>query len=304
MNRKNIFACILSLLSISCIAATCAQSKNDQEITITVRNVAFPQEDPEVSDLSPYKDRRERKIIIPVQQSALIMIDLWDTENKRVQKNPLIDQIVQTKIVPLLQAARANNMVVIHAPHRPIGWNGISQMKQPVDLRSATDTARLELPQSIKKQNIRKSQWPPVEFIFRVGEYGEYSRYSNPNYVPYTQIKGIHKAVLPVQRDKEYIESNLNNVNLILKKHNVLHLFYVGFATNQCIVNRPIGIRNMSRLGYNAIILRDATVGSEFKDTWKTLEVTKAAILDIEINNGFSTESEELVRELKKAEKQ
>lgn len=288
---------ILLILSIGCVSATCAQSNN--KITITARNVAFPQEDPEVSDLSSYKDRRERKITIPVQQAALILIDVWDTENKRLN-HPLITKVTEEKIAPLLKVARNNNMVVIHAPHRPIGWDGVSRMKKPADLRGPADTPRSELPEWVKKKTIKKSQWPPVEFIFRVGEYGKYSRYSNPSYVPYTQIKGIHKATLPTKRDKEYIESDRNKINLILKRHKILHLFYAGFGTNQCIVDRPAGIRNMSALGYNVIILRDATIGSEFKNTWETLEVTKAAILDIEINNGFSAKSDELVRELSK----
>ncbi len=59
-----------------------------------------------------------------------------------------------------------------------------------------------------------------------------------------------------------------------------------------CIVSRPVGIRRMAALGYNTIILRDATWGSELPETWKSL--------DIEINNGFSASSEELVTYLKK----
>ncbi|MCW5211341.1 hypothetical protein VU04_00325, partial [Desulfobulbus sp. TB] len=194
---------ILIILSIGCVSTTCAQSDN-KEITITARNVAFPQKDPQIEDLTPYKKRIERELVIPVQQAALILIDVWDTENKRID-HPLIRKVTEEKIAPLLKVARDNNMVVIHAPHRPIGWDGISHMK-PTDLRGPTDTDRSELPEWVKKKTIKKSQWPPVKFIFRVGEYGTYSRYSNPNYVPYTQIKGIHKAALPIKRDKEYIE--------------------------------------------------------------------------------------------------
>ena len=53
-------------------------------------------------------------------------------------------------------------------------------------------------------------------------------------------------------------------------------------------------------IGYNTIILRDATWGSEFAKTWKNMDVTIGAILDIEINNGFSGLSINLIEELKR----
>lgn len=201
------------------------------------------------------------------------------------------------KIAPLLKAAREAAMVVIHAPHRQIGWDGICRQKS-LDLRGPTDTPRSQLPEWVEKKEISPLQWPPIEFVFRVGKYSQYSRFSNPNYIPYTQITGIHKAVLPVKRDREYMASNRNEVQSILRKHRILHLFYAGFSTNQCVVNRPIGIRNMSMMGYNIIILRDATIGSEFANTWKNLDITKGAIVDIEINNGFSTTVDGLLEEL------
>ena len=52
--------------------------------------------------------------------------------------------------------------------------------------------------------------------------------------------------------------------------------------------------------GYNTVILRDATWGPELADTWDTLDVTKGAVLDIEILTGFSALSAELVKELER----
>ena len=157
---------------------------------------------------------------------------------------------------------------------------------------------RDSLPPYIDKTRIPPGQWPPVDFIFRVDRYGQYARNTNPKYSPYTQILGLNPNLKPVRGDKEYIESNLNKIQKIFRDNKILHLIYVGGATNQCIMNRPVGIRNMAAKGYNIIILRDATLGSELADTWDSLEVTKAAVLEIEINYGFSALGSDLVEQL------
>ena len=86
---------------------------------------------------------------------------------------------------------------------------------------------------------------------------------------------------------------------LIFKQNKILHLLYVGEATNQCIVQRDVGIRAMSSRGFNTIIVRGATIGSELHSTIESQQVTEAAILDIEINNGFSVSKDNLLDALK-----
>ena len=136
--------------------------------------------------------------------------------------------------------------------------------------------------------------------MYRVGEYGRFSRNDGPAYMPYGHIKGIHPAALPVKRDHECIESDFGTVQEILRAHKILHLLYVGTWTNGCVVMRPVGIRAMSAAGYNTIILRDATWGCEMADGWETMEVTKAAVLDIEILNGFSAHATQVEQELRR----
>ncbi len=47
-------------------------------------------------------------------------------------------------------------------------------------------------------------------------------------------------------------------------------------------------------------IPRDATWACEMADTWDTMEFTKAAVLDIEILNGFSVLASDVVRGLRR----
>ncbi len=266
---------------------------------LTLRNVSYPADDPGDADLSRHWTRHERTVQVPVRQTALILIDVWDIEAERQPNPPVGDRIVHAAIAPLLEAARAADLLVIHAAHRPVGWDGRNTAPR-ADYRSGGSMARDQLPAEVARQPVDPKQWPPREFVYRVGEYGRFARNDSPAYLPYAYVKGIHPGALPVKRDREHIESGFGRVQDLLRENKILHLLYVGEWTNGCVVMRDVGIRRMSALGYNTIILRDATWGPELADTWETMEVTRGAVTDIEILNGFSALASEVTAELRR----
>lgn len=266
---------------------------------LTLRNVSFPAEDPGDQNLNNHWRRHERTVEMPVEQTALILIDVWDIESEREPNPPVGDQIVHTAIAPLLEAARAADMLVIHAAHRPVGWDGLNTGPR-ADYRGGDAMARDQLPPEVAAQPINPDEWPPREFRYRVGEYGQFARNDRPAYMPYAYVRGIHPGALPVRRDREFIESAFDQVQSLLRENGILHLLYVGQWTNGCVVMRDVGIRRMSALGYNTVILRDATWGPELADTWDTMEVTRGAVMDIEILNGFSALAAEVTAELQR----
>lgn len=48
-----------------------------------------------------------------------------------------------------------------------------------------------------------------------------------------------------------------------LAAHGITTLLYAGYALNWCMINRPVAMTQMNRLGYNTILVRDATVAME-----------------------------------------
>jgi nicotinamidase-related amidase len=269
----------------------------EKVLSITVRNVSYPVEDPGGNRLAQYYQLRERQMQMPLDQTALFILDTWDINNPRLQE--MMRSNIGEEIKPILAAARELDMLVMYSPSRPIGYDGILHQQREVDLRGASASPRSEIPEWINAVEIPENLWPPIDFIYRVGKYSQYSRFSNPQYIPYTTVLGIHKDILPKKRSKEFIENNLDKIMLIFKQNKILHLLYVGEATNQCIVQRNVGIRAMSSRGFNTIIVRGATIGSELHRTFESQQITKAAILDIEINNGFSVSKDNLLNALK-----
>ena len=82
----------------------------------------------------------------------------------------------------------------------------------------------------------------------------------------------------------------------LLTQKSILHLIYVGFATNWCVLGRDYGIRAMAGRGYNTILLREATTGVEFPDTVDQLFTTEIAIREVEQQYGFTASKKDFLR--------
>ena len=74
----------------------------------------------------------------------------------------------------------------------------------------------------------------------------------------------------------------------------ILFLFFAGFNTNACILVRDYGTVEMSRRGYEVILVRDCTTGMESRQTQPTLSQTSGAILFLEMFGQYTVTSEEL----------
>ena len=179
-------------------------------------------------------------------------------------------------------------MLVIHSPHRDIAWNGVN-LSPNLDLRGARSSTRAGTDQ--------RSTWPPLDFVYRSSKFSSFSTLTRPAYLSYTRVLGIHPLVLPEKNGREFIESSQAKVLDLFEENRILHLFYVGGATNKCIMNRPVGIRAMATLGFNTILLRDATYAIETPETRESGQITEGSILEVEINHGFSALAAELTRE-------
>jgi len=272
-----------------------AESKT---ITLGLRNVSYPVDNPPGDIINDQFRIRTREISLKVEDAALILIDVWEIYRERHRVDSSIGKLIKTKIAPLLKTARKAEILIIHAAHRPIGWDGVN--KQPdLDLRSPWSGGFTSVPQDVKESMKGKDVWPPLEFIFRVNEFHPYAINSRPAYLNYTKVLGIDKAALPRKRPKEFIESDEGKVFSLLKRFKIKHLFYAGGAADQCILARPVGIRRMATRGFNVILLRDAVYATSYYDeSGKGHSLLNPAIKEVEIQHGFTARSTDLIEVL------
>jgi nicotinamidase-related amidase len=95
--------------------------------------------------------------------------------------------------------------------------------------------------------------------------------------------------------DSDYVIATGQQLHELCRERGILHLVYVGFATNWCVLGRDYGVRAMAGRGYNVILLREATTGVEFPDTVATLFVTEIAIREVEQQHGFSASNGDFI---------
>lgn len=221
----------------------------------------------------------ERRLPLPVAQTALVLVDIWsthyiDTWLARAQ------DVTREKVVPLLEAARQMGMTVIHGPSPFIAKRYKEEPKAP----SAPPTG---------------PDWPPRAFrgIYRSGEYAAFGRDQEPRlpgvYKRYETELDISPLTKPI--DGEPVIFTGDEMHALLAERRILHLIYAGFAANWCLIGRDYGMVAMNQRGYNLILIRDATTGIEFHDTVATLTATEMTVREIETKQAWSATTDAFV---------
>lgn len=110
----------------------------------------------------------------------------------------------------------------------------------------------------------------------------------------------ISSIVAPKKGDlvlaKEY---NIKELKMYFVKKQINTLLYAGYATNMCILTRPIGILNMREHlnipdKFNIILFRDITLAVETAHSAKTQEAKNGVITLLELNNIYTSTLEDL----------
>ena len=215
-------------------------------------------------------ERREIDMDLPVDQTALVLVDLW--------QNHFIDswieragQVLRDQVLPAIDAARQAGVTIIHAPCPEVAAQH-EHLKQHAPAPPRSDPPA----------------WPPPEFRNRTGEYHAYRgpREQEPGIRDIREERRMSDLV--EVEDDDIVIATGEQLHQYLASQKMLHLIYAGFATNWCIINRDYGVRAMRNRGYNTILLRDATTGVEFPDTLDGLMATELSIREVEQKFGFS----------------
>jgi nicotinamidase-related amidase len=217
--------------------------------------------------------RREFVMPLSIAQTAFVLVDMWNVHHidswiERAKK------VTEEAVLPALSAARAVGLTIVHAPCPEVA------QQYPQLKRHASPPRQTE------------PDWPPAEFRNRTGPYTVYAgpRDQPPGVWPrWNRVVpqwGMNPAV--EVRDDDCVIATGQQLHDFLRERGILHLIYVGFAANWCILGRDYGIRAMVNRGYNSILLRDATTGVEFPDTLAALFATEIAVREAEQAWGFT----------------
>jgi len=218
---------------------------------------------------------------IPVSQTALVLVDVWqrhyikDTEERA-------EIIINEKLLPLLASLRKAGAQIIHAP-------------SPEVAVTHSNWVRIQTRDQVFP---KRDEWPPSEFLSSTGAYKPFAMPYEPREEERRKMAHLtfHPKVVPV--NGEPVVANGEELHQYCKKNKILFLLYAGFNTNACIINRDYGTIRMRDRGYRIILVKDCTTGMESKETQPTMAQTNGAILFLEMFGCFTVLSDDLVLEL------
>ena len=83
-----------------------------------------------------------------------------------------------------------------------------------------------------------------------------------------------------------------------LRQKGIRRLLYAGYASNMCVLTRPVGIIEMSRKGYDVIFVRAASLAIETPDFLERDLTHQVATYMVETNWGVSTSVDDVLEAL------
>jgi hypothetical protein len=226
---------------------------------------------------------------MPLNEAAVVCVDVWAWHyaSDTLQRT---DAVTRQKIAPLIRACRRYGLQVIHAPADPVA------SKHPNWVRLlGGDKPLPAYPNS--------PLWPPEEFRKKQGRYAQYARPHEPqederNRHCYEK-RWFHSEVQP--EGDEAVVVNGEELHRLCARRGILHLFYVGFHTNACMVLRDYAPYAMTPKGYDCILVRDCTTGMETNETQADLTCTRGQIASFEQFGVYTVTSDELAEALSTA---
>jgi nicotinamidase-related amidase len=211
-------------------------------------------------------------------ESALVLVDFWTTH---ILESHLrrCEQVIERNIAPLLPVARKAGFTVVYGP-------GFNIAKKYPGWERYADEAELDPPPT------KPPDWPPESFRKREGAYARFARPVFRQDVrakadELFRIRRMPDIVAP--KPKDYVIASGAQLHRLLKDKKILHLLYLGFATNDCVLHKDYGVRAMGGRGYNIILLRDCTMGIENALSLAAFGDTRGAMHYIELHHSSST---------------
>jgi nicotinamidase-related amidase len=177
------------------------------------------------------------------------------------------ERIMSDYIRPAVDVARNNGILVCHVENEHIGQKHQKAQEDLDPPKIATRSNDPVVP-----------GW--AQFIHFRAHGKDY-----PNRPPYVSMD--RAKILEPKPNEPYVYQT-GQFDRILRRHGIENLIYSGFATDMCILRAPGGAETMLPLGYRTYLMRDATLGTEFPDTFNERLATSWGIRYFETHCGDS----------------
>jgi len=186
-----------------------------------------------------------------VAQTAIIIIDMWDTHTCALSAERVA--AIAPRMNQVVDAARSLGVQIIHAPSDTMkyyeGWPQRLRM-QHAPLAASPFPVRATEP-----DREEQGKMPPASCDDPV-----MARWNGP--APATTRGNYpwereHPAIQIAGYDG--VSDSGQEIYNFCKQEGITNIALMGVHTNICILNRAFGVRDMKRLGFNVVVARDLT---------------------------------------------
>ena len=174
---------------------------------------------------------------LPVARTAIVICDMWDKHwcsgaSRRVDT-------LAARMAPVVDAARARGILIIHAPSETMAFYKDSPQRQRM-----LAVAKVALPQPLPVTD------PPLPIDDSDGGCDTPDKF----YTAWTR----ENAALHIAPE-DVISDNGAEIYSLLRARGIENLLVMGVHTNMCILNRTFAIKQMTKWGVRCVLVRDLT---------------------------------------------
>jgi nicotinamidase-related amidase len=191
------------------------------------------------------QDKTETRELRP-DQTAIVICDVWN-KHWCASATRRCDAIAR-KIAPLVEQARSRGMLIVHSPSDTLDF----YRDHPARKR-ALEIAKVEPPLPIEGWCVLDKK---LEVSLPIDD-SDGGCDCQPQCKNYKAWNSQHPAIRV--DDADFVSDDGKEVYSYLASKRVKNLIYVGVHTNMCVLGRSFGIRQMTRLGFNTMLVRDLT---------------------------------------------
>ena len=226
-------------------------------------------------------------------RTALVVLHCWDIGcegGPEIDRNYLVgmgfyenfreaERMMRQCIRPSMDAARNAGILVCHVEGADI-WRKHPACQEELDPPSPPAPASTPLP------------GPAVpgwrDHILARAHGKDYATQS-----PYARMD--RAKVVAAQPGEPFVYQT-GQLHRVLRRYGIENLIYAGFATDMCILRAQGGAEPMATLGYRLFLMRDATLGVEYPDSFEERLATRWGIRYFETHCGDTVISSDFIR--------
>jgi len=197
----------------------------------------------------------------PAKQTAVIVCDMWDAHhclNAVRRENELVPRMEE-----FLKKARSEGALIVHAPSSCME----PYKDHPARKRAQASPKAATLPKDIHEWCRKIPAEDKGKYPIDQSDGGEdddpkehaewHAKLKAMGRNPNAPWKSQH-AGITISNDDAISDSGVEIWNL-LEQRGITNVMLVGVHTNMCVLGRPFGLRQMSKNGKNAVLVRDLT---------------------------------------------